>query len=160
MKNREKFREELAVALKESLLARYSGSDVCGFIKDKVWPSFLTKEEIAGSGCGNNIICDDCTCDDCTKAFVFWLDEEYEEPPKPEVDWNNVPVDTLVRVRDYQSDEWTLRYFKGFSRAPSAYPPGYDYYVWALGATSVTAEGDTEQWKYCELVEDEDDGSN
>ena len=49
------------------------------------------------------------------------------------LDWSNVPVDTLVRVRDYKSDEWTLR------------------------ATSVTAEGDTERWKHCELVEVEDE---
>ena len=95
------------------------------------------------------------TCRLWRDVSAFWLDEEYEEP---EVDWNKVPVDTLVRVRDYKSDEWTLRYFKGFSRTPSEYPPGYDYEVWALGATSVTAEGDTEQWKYCELVEDKDNG--
>lgn len=29
--------------------------------------------------------------------------------------------------------------------------------VWALGATSVTAEGDTERWRYCELVEYEEE---
>lgn len=93
------------------------------------------------------------TCVTCTTALQLWLDEEYEEPPKPEVDWSKVPVDTLVRVRDYEDDEWLLRYFKGFSRTPSAYKPERDYEVWALGATSVTAEGDTERWRYCELVE-------
>ena len=36
----------------------------------------------------------------------------------------------------------------------SKYPPGYDYEVWVSGATSVTAEGDTERWKHCELVEE------
>lgn len=120
MTNREKFREELAGAIKESLLARHPGSDVCGFIKDKVWPSFLTKEEITGSRCGNNIF-----CDDCTKAFVFWLNEEYEEPPKLEVDWDNVPVDTLVRVRDSESEEWKLRYFSGFLKYDS-----FKYETW------------------------------
>ena len=101
MTNREKFREELAGVVKESLLAHHPGSDVCGFIKDKVWPSFLTKEEIAEGRCDNSIL-----CNDCTKAFVFWLDEEYTEPPKPEVDWHYVPVDTLVRVRNSEDDKW------------------------------------------------------
>ena len=32
--------------------------------------------------------------------------------------------------------------------------------LWVLGATSKTAEGKYLCWKYCELVEDEDDGSN
>lgn len=145
MTNREKFREELAGAIKESLLARHPGSDVCGFIKDKVWPSFLTKEEITGSRCGNNIF-----CDDCTKAFVFWLDEEYEEPPKAEVDWDNVPVDTLVRVKDFAADVGVLRYFKGIN----ACNPVERFVAWADGKTSITANGSCTNWAFCELVED------
>lgn len=150
MTNREKFRKELAGVIKESLLARHPGSDVCGFIKDKVWPSFLTKEEIAGGRCGNNIF-----CDDCTKAFVFWLDEEYEESPKPEVDWENVPVDTLVRVRDYEDQDWILAYFVEMI---GEYPE-HNFVTWADGRTSKTAlyDENTYTWKYCELVEEEDD---
>ena len=126
---------------------RGNGEAYCEFVKKNVLPNLKIGE------------CDEVySCVLCRAIFAFWLDEEYMESPKPEVDWSKVPVDTLVRVRDYKSDEWTLRYFKGFSRTPSAYPPGYDYEVWALGATSVTAEGDTEQWKYCELVEDETQG--
>lgn len=140
MKNREKFRNGIKSALETN--------SICSFIRDFVEPkpfNNMTAEEF----------CDKYNCIGCSKMFAFWLDEEYEEP---EVDWDNVPIDTLVRVRDFKSDEWTLRYFKGLSRTPSAYPPEYKYEVWALGATSVTAEGDTEQWKYCELVEDEDNG--
>lgn len=144
MTNREKFREELAGAIKESLLARHPGSDVCGFIKDKVWPSFLTKEEITGSRCGNNIF-----CDDCNKAFAFWLDEEYEEPPKPEVDWTKVPVDTLVRVRNKESEDWRLMYFKEL-RTDYVFKR---HITWKDGKTSKTAEGDCVGWQYCELVE-------
>lgn len=146
MTNREKFRKELAGVIKESLLARHPGSDVCGFIKDKVWPSFLTKEEITGSRCGNNIF-----CDDCTKAFVFWLDEEYEEH---KVDWNKVPVDTLVRVRDFEDEKWRVRYFSGFFEHDSL-----KYAAWSAGKTSKTADGtsDFRVWRYCELVEEEDD---
>lgn len=142
MKNREKFREQIlewAVA---------PGRDICDFKRKEVLAHF-GKEG-----------CDGISCPWCSVMVNLWLDEEYREPAKPEVDWSKVPVDTLVRVRDYEDDEWLLRYFKGFSRTPSAYKPGRDYEVWALGATSVTAEGDTERWRYCELVVDEDDGSN
>lgn len=138
MKNREKYKNELMNVIKMD-------GRICGFMKKNEVSKMFGKD--MESYC-------EMDCIACAVALQLWLDEEYEEP---EVDWSNVPVDTLVRVRDYKSDEWTLRYFKGLSSTPSAYPPGYDYEVWALGATSVTAEGDTEQWKYCELVEDEDD---
>ena len=134
MKNRDKYKDELIETIKVE-------GAICGFVRNHGVAHMLGKD--IESYC-------EMDCIACGTALQLWLDEEYEEP---EVDWDNVPVDTLVRVRDYKSDEWTLRYFKGLSRTPSAYPPGYDYYVWALGATSVTAEGDTEQWKYCELVE-------
>jgi hypothetical protein len=74
------------------------------------------------------------------------------EPPKPEVDWGKVPVDTLVRVRDHESEEWRLQYFKGIDDSSTE-----RFMVWECGATSVTAEGDYTNWKYCELVEEEDD---
>ena len=138
MKNREKYKNELMDVIKEDGM-------VCEFVKKhEVYRMF---ENDLNSYCKM-------ACATCSTALQLWLDEEYEEP---EIDWNNVPVDTLVRVRDYEEDEWLLRYFKCFGRTPSAYNPGCDYEVWASGATSVTAEGDTEQWRYCELVEDEDE---
>lgn len=142
MKNREKFKNEIKSALE-------TGS-TCAFVREFVKPKPLDLS-------ADDEFCKNYNCHGCSKLFAFWLDEEYEEP---EVDWDNVPVDTLVRVRDCKGDEWTLRYFKGFSRTPSAYPPGYYYDVWEDGTTSVTAEERTERWKYCELVEDEDNGSN
>ena len=135
MKNREKYKNELIDVIKKD-------GNICEFmIKHGVFQIFGKDMESF------------CREPECT-ALNLWLDEEYEEP---EVDWDKVPVDTLVRVRDYEDDEWLLRYFKGFSRTPSAHTPERDYEVWALGATSVTAEWDTEHWKYCELLEDEDD---
>lgn len=138
MKNREKFREQIlewAVA---------PGRDICDFRR---------KEALAYFGKEG---CDSISCPWCAVMLDLWLDEEYKEPLKPEVDWSKIPVDTLVRVRDREEQGWTLRYFRSFGRIYSSYPPGYDYEVWALGATSVTAEGDTERWRYCELMEDED----
>ena len=97
--------------------------------------------------------CDEVSsCTLCRTIFDFWLDEEYTEPPKPEVDWNNVPVDTLVRVRDDESKGWTLVYFKGVDENQTN-----RFMAWFDGATSKTACGGYTNWKYCELVEDEDE---
>ena len=144
MKNREKYKNELMEVIN-------TDGRICRFVKNHGIAQMLGKD--IESYCKM-------TCVTCGTALQLWLDEEYEEPPKSEVDWSKVPVDTLVRVRDYEEDEWLLRYFKCFSRSPSACTPERDYEVWALGATSVTAEWDIERWKYCELAEDEDDGSN
>lgn len=138
MKNREKFSDEILKAI--------IGGNSCGFMKDMVAPEYLDSRE------SSDALCERIGCTDCIKLFAFWLDGEYNKPP---TDWVNVPVDTLVRVRDYEDDEWLLRYFKCFSRTPSECQSGHYYEVWAYGATSATAGLDTESWKYCELAEDE-----
>lgn len=142
MKNREKYSDEILAAI-----ARGAS---CDFMKKTVIPLYIDGRESSENFCSTN------SCEGCSKLFAFWLDGEYVEPP---TDWVNVPVDTLVRVREDENCDWTLRYFKGFSRTPSAYPPGYYYEVWEDGTTSVTAEERTERWKCCELVEDTDEVS-
>lgn len=137
MKNREKFSDEILTAIK-------SGAS-CDFMKKTVIPLYIDSRESSDEFCDRN------NCVGCTKLFAFWLNGEYEASP---TDWANVPVDTLVRVRDNEGGKWILRYFKGFSRTHSAYPPGYYYEVWEEGTTSVTAEERTERWRYCELAED------
>ena len=137
VKNREKYKNELMNAIKMD-------GNTCGFvIKHEVSRMFGTEME---SFCGET------DCNACGTALQLWLDEEYIEPPKPEVDWSKVPVDTLVMVRDREEQEWTLRYFKGIEEE------GYinRFQTWVDGATSKTAYCDYELWKYCELVEDED----
>ena len=143
MKNREKFRGEIVEALKED-------NEMCCFLKDNVIPRFISEENMTLRTCRG------IDCYTCAQMFAFWLEEEYTEPPKPEVDWSNVPVDTLVRVRDREEQEWTLMYFKGIDEK------GYinRFQTWVDGATSKTAYGVYKNWTYCELVEDEDDGSN
>lgn len=139
MKNREKYRDEIL-----NSVFRRNGEAYCEFVKKNVLPNL--------TDC-TNWECEELySCGLCRDIFAFWLDEEYTEPPKPEVDWSNVPVDTLVRVRDSESKEWTLRYFKGID-----YSSTEKFMAWECGATSVTAEGGYTNWKYCELVEDEDD---
>lgn len=143
MKNREKFRDEIIKAIKSH--------ETCKFMNDTVIP------ELIGRKTDSECICEMGDCRACLIRFTLWLDEEYKEPPKPEVDWDNVPVDTLVRVRDEENEEWILQYFKGVDEKSS----GLRYLTWVGGATSKTASGGNYvRWKYCELVEDEDDGSN
>lgn len=142
MKNREKFRDEI-------LNSVFSGNveEYCKLAKKDVLPNL--------TDCTNGECDEISSCMLCRTVFAFWLDEEYIEPPKPEVDWGKVPVDTLVRVRDYEDKEWRLRYFKGIDNRHTD-----RFLVWGCGATSVTAEGHYTNWKYCELVEEEDDGCN
>lgn len=147
MKNREKFREEIL-----NSVFRGKGEAYCEFVKKNVLPNL--------TDCTNGECEELYACGLCRDIFAFWLDEEYEEPPKPEVDWSKVPVDTLVRVRDNEDDEWVLRYFDSFEEESFKSMAGHNYSVFTYGATSVTAKGDTERWRYCELVEDEDNGSN
>ena len=138
MKNRERFREELS-----SFVFRGNGEAYCEFIKKNVLPNLMDY---------TNGECDEVySCGLCRAIFAFWLDEEYTEPPKPEVDWSNVPVDTLVRVRDEEDKEWILQYFKGVDEKSS----GLRYLTWVGGATSKTARGNYTRWAFCELVEEE-----
>lgn len=138
MKNREKYKNELMDVIKKE-------GNICEFmIKHGVSKTFGKDME---SFCGET------ECTSCTTALQLWLDEEYE---KPEVDWSKVPVDTLVRVRDREEQEWTLMYFKGIEEE------GYinRFQTWVDGATSKTSYGVYKSWVFCELVEDEYDGSN
>lgn len=138
MKNREKYKNELMDVIKENGV-------VCEFMINHGVSQMFGKD--------TESFCRETECSSCTTALQLWLDEEYEEP---EVDWSKVPVDTLVRVRDREDRDWILRYFKGINDGNAM----CRYSAWESGATSKTAEGDYTLWKYCELVEDEDDGSN
>ena len=136
MKNREKFRKEIVERAFDGTIR------ACEFTRRNVLPKF-----------GDGVRCYQIGCNWCRFLVDLWLDEEYEEP---EIDWNTVPVDTLVRVRDFEIEEGTLRYFKGIDgEATQA-----RFMAWNGGATSKTAYGDYTHWKYCELVDGEDDGSN
>lgn len=133
MKNREKYINELMNVIKLD-------GRICGFMKKHDvfrmigtnWESFCEMDCVA-----------------CGTALQIWLDKEYKEP---EVDWGKVPVDTLVRVRDSEDEEWTLQYFRCISDITSR-----KYVAWSDGTTSKTSYGAIKRWKFCELVEDEDE---
>ena len=139
MKNREKYIDEIIKAIKSR--------ETCEFMNDTVIPEFI------GSKTDSKCICEMGDCRACLIRFTLWLDEEYTEPPKPEVDWSKIPVDTLVRVRDREDQEWTLRYFKGIDDGNAI----CRYSVWTHGATSKTASDGYMCYKYCELAEEDED---
>lgn len=143
MKNREKYRKTIM-----ELSRNMDVESLCRFRKRYVIPKLY--EDIAQGSC-NNV-----NCEWCKLLLYIWLDEEYEEyeePLKPEVDWSKVPVDTLVRVRDLESEQWNLRYFKGIDEEA----PEFRFVAWDAGETSLTACGNYTHWAYCELVEEEID---
>lgn len=133
MKNREKYKNELIKVIKKD-------GKLCEFVKKHEVFRMFGKD--SKSYCKM-------TCVTCGTALQLWLDEEYEEP---EVDWASVPVDTLVRVRDSEDEEWTLQYFRCISDITSR-----KYVAWSDGTTSKTSYGAIKRWKFCELVEDEDE---
>ena len=147
MKNREKYRDEIL-----NSVFRGRGEAYCEFVKKNVLPNL--------TDCTNGECEELYACGLCRDIFAFWLDEEYEEPPKPEVDWSKVPVDTLVRVRNSEDDKWLLRYFHLYCEDAVALKYNRKYKTFDRGATSKTCMYPDESWQYCELVEDEDDGSN
>lgn len=135
MKNREKYREEILEN------AAYQKREICDFKRKEMFPHF-----------GKEDGCTGISCSWCSILTDLWLDEEYVEPKKPEVDWDNVPIDTLVRVRDFEDDAWVLRYFSKYRKDDEL-----RYVTFYMGTTSVTAKGSVEYWRYCELVEVEDE---
>lgn len=136
MKNREKFRSEIVERARTPVTLR---DNLCEFIRKNVFPHF-------GEGG-----CDSVNCAWCKVLLDIWLDEEYVEPQK--VDWSKVPVDTLVRVKDDEEDTWALRYFCEWDRDTDM-----KYRTFPHGTTSkTTTYYYIENWKYCELVEVEDE---
>lgn len=127
MKNREKYKNELMDVIKMD-------GRVCGFVmKHDVFRMFGKDKE---SFCG------DTACVDCVTALQLWLDEECE------VDWNRVPVDTLVFVRNSKNENWTPRHFKRIRDTTAT----HKFETWGDGQTSRTTDGIISLWKYCELA--------
>lgn len=123
MKNYEKYAEEIK---------GYNGDSICtDFIEPYILKSINAK-------------CINTSCPKCHLYKMIWLLEEYEEPEEPEVDWNNVEVDTPILVRDYEGQEWANRYFAKYENET--------IYAWDGGRTSWTGDGVTE-WKYAKLAE-------
>lgn len=125
------------------------------FYKEKIYDAIA--ESMAVSEDGKIAICKQITCENCIfrkKQRVVsciaqmseWLKQEYVE----QVDWSKVKVDTPILVRNYESGDWTKRYFAKFVDGK--------VYAWIGGATSWSADGelDVTFWKYAKLAESEE----
>lgn len=85
--------------------------------------------------------CDGTYCHYCNIYVALWLMEEHKEP---EVDWENVPVDTPILVRHSNEVQWDKRYFAKFeNRRIHAFKNGYTSFI----------EKRTTIWKYAKLWE-------
>lgn len=82
MKNKEKYKNELVDVIKND-------GRLCEFMKKHGVFRVLER--------GNKSDCASLFCSSCGTILQLWLDEEYE---MSEADWNKVPIDTLVRVRN------------------------------------------------------------
>lgn len=71
----------------------------------------------------------------------FSEDEEFT------VDWTKVQVDTKILVRDFDTEEWTRKYF-------AKYEDGI-VYTWFDGRTSYTEDSVT-PWRYAKLYDGEE----
>ena len=141
MKNREKFREEIIRSLSGANKDNFD-CGICDFVQKHVFPYFGDIHNVEYK-CNAEL-----DCDICGIMFSFWLDEEYE------VDWSKVPVDTLVRVRNDENGEWLLRYFCEWNEYTNT---GHKYSTFPEGRTSKTATYYVENWRFCDLVEVEDE---
>lgn len=101
--------------------------------------------------CNSSLLCNEClfnnNLDFCSDEALNWLFSEYKEP---EVDWSKVKVDTPILVRNYESGDWTKRYFAKFVDGK--------VYAWDDGGTSFTVKSEDSccHWNYAKLAESED----
>lgn len=97
--------------------------------------------------CGN-LLCADCLFKEetCTTRRMKWLDEEYIEPKKSEIDWSKVPVDTPVLAWDGNDNLKCRSHFAKYENNK--------IYTFADGRTSHTAKVFPERiyWDHVEIA--------
>lgn len=71
---------------------------------------------------------------------------------RQEIDWNKIPVDTKVLVRDNDEEEWARKYFAKYKNGK--------FYCYSSGTTSWSNKHDSSfsygliEWKQCKLAEE------
>ena len=121
-------------------------------VKDAVFQGrhIALKESGEPVFCGHGFSCSECIFNEgpCSERRKEWLNAEYKEPVI-EIDWEKVPVDTKILVKDQETNHWLRRYFaeceNGFVRA------------FKSGTTSWSVDDrGTTLWKYAKLANEED----
>ena len=83
-------------------------------------------------------------CDRCRCIVSMWLEEEYKE-----INWENVPLDTKILVRNGKDEPWKKRYFSKFEG-------GY-VYAFKNGGTSWNCKDhEVISWDHAKLAEEEE----
>ena len=102
-------------------------------------------------GCNRLDYCGDCRFyGDCrSDTLRKWLDSEYVEPEKEEVDWSKVPIDTKVLV-SADDINWYRRYFAGIDAQTN------ECLTWSDGATSWVNRS-TKVWKHIKLYKEDEE---
>lgn len=88
--------------------------------------------------------CNDTGCIRCEELFKSWLEEEHIES-KPEINWEKVPFNTKVYIRDDENSTWELRAFV-------CYNPELPEPFICIGNSGKSAVS----WKYAKLVDEKD----
>jgi hypothetical protein len=70
------------------------------------------------------------------------------ELSETEIDWTKVEKDTLIEVRDFETDDWSKRYFSHYLNG--------QVFAYIDGRTSKT-ETFVSPWEYARLVEDDNE---
>ena len=109
-------------------------------------------------------ICSGINCYDCPLAGhkngiedCTFLEDKYPEKaleivmeyePGQKVDWENVPVDTKILVKNRKDDTWIKRYFAKYKNGK--------VYAWTNGATSFSANNKyyVTDWRYAKLYKE------
>lgn len=125
--------------------------------KDELIKKAILETAIAIDIHTNKVVdCPDITCEDCKFnisdngcGIEEWLNSEYVEPEKEEVDWSKVPIDTKVLVSTDKIN-WYRRYFAGIDIYTN------EYLTWSDGATS-WVNRPTLPWKYIKLYKGDEE---
>lgn len=95
--------------------------------------------------------CNETTCENCifnercdSTNLKEWMNNEYVEPVEPSVDWNKIPVDTPILVRDKESEVWLHRYFYKYKNG--------EVCAWSKGSTSWSSKGFYDGWRFAKLA--------
>lgn len=111
----------------------WSGCDGCEYSTT----SCVDPDEIANIGIEKHI----------KNVMTFEL-HEVDWNEVEEVDWTKVENDTLIEVRDSETDDWIKRYFSHYHNG--------QVFAYSNGCTSKT-ETLVSPWEYARLVEDDNE---
>lgn len=111
LKNRERFKEQLATACKQDAFSVFFDQYIRPYYQCRSWAERGVNDD-------HKLVI----------LTTLWLDEEYQEP---EVDWSKVENNDPILVRDGDDEEWNRAHF-------ACYKDG-KVHAWSGGKTSWTA---------------------